>query len=161
MTEDKKKVHSRLIIVSNRLPLIVSQKDNNQWTVEPGSGGLVTAMAPVLKNRGGVWIGWPGTTQGYNKAEISKLIKNTTKDAGYQLKPVYLSGYEVEMYYKGFSNEVLWPLFHDFQSYCNFNPEYWNTYKNVNHQFAETVHANGNGEDFIWIHEQPRIRPRN
>ncbi len=153
MTEDKKKIPSRVIIVSNRLPIVISKKENNHWTIESGSGGLVTAMAPVLKNRGGVWIGWPGTTQENIEVEIDQLINNTLKDTGYQLKPVYLSAHEVEMYYKGFSNEVIWPLFHDFQSYCNFNLDYWNTYKDVNQKFAKTIHSNSSGKDFIWIHD--------
>ena len=51
----------RLVIVSNRLPIVV-EKDNEKWTVKQGVGGLVTALAPVLRNRGGVWIGWPGAS---------------------------------------------------------------------------------------------------
>ena len=52
---------SRLVIVSNRLPVVLEQSGKGHWRAEPGSGGLVTAMAPVLKDRGGIWIGWPGT----------------------------------------------------------------------------------------------------
>jgi trehalose-6-phosphate synthase len=52
---------NRLIIVSNRLPIVLKKNKQSELEVLPGSGGLVTAMAPVLKNRGGIWIGWPGT----------------------------------------------------------------------------------------------------
>ena len=50
----------RLVVVSNRLPATL-KKEGDTWTVKGGAGGLITALAPVLKNRGGVWIGWSGS----------------------------------------------------------------------------------------------------
>ena len=153
MTE-KKDEHpkGRVIIVSNRLPIVVVKNESGNWNVEPGSGGLVTALAPVLKNRGGLWIGWPGThaEEGLN---LNALLQQATHESGYSLKPVALSKEEVEKYYMGFSNEVLWPLFHDFVPFCNFNPEYWKFYLRVNRKFAEVVQTNSSGRDFIWIHD--------
>ncbi|GBD93977.1 trehalose-phosphate synthase [bacterium BMS3Abin05] len=143
---------SRVIIVSNRLPIVVLKDKNGGWRVESSSGGLVTAMAPVLKNRGGLWIGWAGANV-TEDANIDALIEQATKDSGYRLKQVYLTAEEVEKHYKGFSNEILWPLFHDFVPYCNFNPEYWTFYEKVNRKFAKTVHDNSSGKDFIWIHD--------
>ncbi|MEA1969308.1 MAG: hypothetical protein U9N77_13965, partial [Thermodesulfobacteriota bacterium] len=52
--------NSHIIIVSNRLPLILKKSGDGKIEVSKGAGGLVTAMAPVLKNRNGIWIGWPG-----------------------------------------------------------------------------------------------------
>ncbi len=54
---------SHIIIVSNRLPLILKKNGDGTIEVGKGAGGLVTAMAPVLKNRNGTWIGWPGYVQ--------------------------------------------------------------------------------------------------
>ena len=48
-----------LVVVSNRLPFAAVRGENGEWQIEPGSGGLVTALRPVLGNRGGRWIGWP------------------------------------------------------------------------------------------------------
>ncbi len=142
----------RVIIVSNRLPIVVAKDKSGNWNVEPGSGGLVTALAPVLKNRGGLWIGWPGihAEEGLN---LDALLKRATRDSGYTLKPVALTRDEVKEYYMGFSNEVLWPLFHDFVPFCNFKPEYWQAYTQVNKKFAEVVQTNSSGRDFIWIHD--------
>ncbi len=53
----------RLIVVSNRLPYVLENRSRDKWTLKPGSGGLVTALLPVLRDRGGVWIGWSGTTE--------------------------------------------------------------------------------------------------
>ena len=125
---------NRLVVVSNRLPIVLSRDDGGGWTVKPGAGGLVTALAPVLRNRGGLWIGWPGTT---NPAALSAIRKVEPAGVGYRLEPVMLTEEELEGYYHGFSNEILWPLFHDLPGRCNFDPDYWPVYKQVNRKFAD------------------------
>ncbi len=149
-SKDKKDV--RLIIVSNRLPIVLSKGNDKQWHIQSGSGGLVTALAPVLRNRGGIWIGWPGITK-EKKVDTEKILKNETKDFGYTLKPVELTSDEKEKYYKGFANEIVWPLFHDFIAHCKFEPEYWFAYQRVNQKFAKTIHKNRKDSDFIWVHD--------
>jgi trehalose 6-phosphate synthase len=139
----------RLVIVSNRLPVIIDEK-NGKCNVKEGTGGLVTALAPVLRNRGGIWIGWPGSD--YNE-EVESLFASSARNTGYQLKPVNLSSYEIDKYYQGFANEIIWPLFHDLQSRCNFDPEYWQAYKEVNKKFAEVIIKNITTEDYIWVHD--------
>lgn len=67
--------------------------------------------------------------------------------------PVRLTEQEIDRYYKGFSNEVVWPLFHDLQSYCNFDPAYWEMYKAINKRFAKITVENTTTEDYIWIHD--------
>ena len=140
---------SRLVAVSNRLPVKLV-RENGNWQVRPGSGGLVTAMAPVLKNRGGVWIGWSGGTE---EAALSSLLGQASKMSGYDLRPVSLTAEEVQGYYYGFSNEIIWPLFHDLQTRCNFRPAYWYEYLKVNRKFAEVISRTVRPDDFIWVHD--------
>ncbi|MBD3170329.1 MAG: trehalose-6-phosphate synthase [candidate division Zixibacteria bacterium] len=143
---------SRLIIVSNRLPIVLDKDDRGAWTVKTGSGGLVTALAPVLRNRGGLWIGWPGVTD-QDTCELDEVIARETQGAGYTFKTVNLTDEEEDKFYRGFANEIVWPLFHDFMSYCVFNPEYWETYKRVNSKFADKILENAVGDDFVWVHD--------
>jgi trehalose 6-phosphate synthase len=143
---------SRLIIISNRLPVVLRKQKGGQWKAEPGSGGLVTALAPVLRDRGGLWIGWPGTTQASPK-QLDRILTRYNKDAGFTLKPVSLSEEEREKYYCGFANEISWPLFHDFPSRCRFDPSYWATYQTVNRKFAQVIVNHLGGNDFIWVHD--------
>ena len=75
------------------------------------------------------------------------------KDAGYRLKGVPLTGQEVEDYYYGFSNEILWPLFHDLQTRANFDPAYWSVYRQVNRKFGRVVRRNLEGRDLVWVHD--------
>jgi trehalose 6-phosphate synthase len=140
---------TRLVAVSNRLPIVV-RKEKRRWRVEPGSGGLVTAMAPVLKNRGGLWIGWPGTTE---KARLNSLLDDASAKTGYKLIPVPISEEEADRYYLGYANSIIWPLFHDLQSKCEFRPRFWYSYMEVNRRFARTIADHTSEKDYIWIHD--------
>jgi len=139
----------KLIIASNRLPFVLERKDDS-WNLVPGSGGLVTALAPVLRDRGGIWIGWPGIV---GSVGISDQIALASKSAGFNMKPVHLDEEDVKRYYIGLSNEVLWPLFHDLQSYCNFDPSYWQAFLDINARFARVISENSGPDDFIWVHD--------
>jgi trehalose 6-phosphate synthase/phosphatase len=145
--------HTRLITVSNRLPIIIRRDDDGRYRITPGAGGLVTAMAPVLRNRGGIWIGWPGVVREQEDVPLQELLAETTRDSGYAFKPVLLSQLEVASYYRGFANQIIWPLFHDLQSRCRFEPDYWYTYRAVNHRFAGAITESCQADDFIWVHD--------
>lgn len=142
----------RLIVISNRLPVRLKQERAQSWHVEPSSGGLVTALGPVLRQRGGVWIGWPGAVSGG-----SEILESTLRDAcvdwSYRLVPVQLSEGEVRDFYRGFANEVVWPLFHDCFNLCNFDPAYWDAYTRANRKFAERAAEIVQPEDVVWVHD--------
>jgi len=173
-----------LVVVSNRLPFVVVRDESGGLRVEPGSGGLVTALQPILRNRGGRWIGWTGATreelpdtitrmagsarrvlnrlQGLvGRSRISKsekvdptvLFADAARRFGYEVIPISLSAGERDLFYYGFSNRVLWPLFHDLPSQSDFRPEFWAAYQAVNRKFAETTARNAEKDDFIWVHD--------
>ena len=142
----------RLVIVSNRLPLSLKKDHQGNWQSRRGSGGLVTAFAPVLKNRGGLWIGWAGTVD-IDDGALEDHLKQGDQDTGYSLRAVTLTKEEIEKYYYGFSNEILWPLFHDFSLHCNFDPDYWPIYQQVNRKFAQAIVENTTENDYIWIQD--------
>jgi len=142
---------NRLIVVSNRLPFALSHSPDGSPSVRPGSGGLVTALLPVLRNRGGTWLGWPGTSE-----EIPRLrtaVARASRDLGCTFVPITISRSEYEQYYLGYSNESIWPLFHDLPSQCRFDPPYWQAYGEVNRRFAEQTARIASPDDFIWVHD--------
>jgi trehalose 6-phosphate synthase len=150
----------RLTVVSNRLAIVVDKDQEGQWQVKPGSGGLVTALGPVLRDRGGQWIGWLGSNlqESLDEATLNELLEQGSRETGYSLKPVHLTEEDIEKYYFGFSNEILWPLFHDMLSRCNFDPSYWRHYQQVNEKFAQAVAKNTTEEeDYVWIHDYQLI----
>jgi len=140
---------NRLIVVSNRLPFALDSTGEDLWTVTPAVGGLVSAIEPVLRERGGTWIGWPGIA-----GEIPKEpLVEATRYAGYKVVPVSLSETERDEFYYGYSNEVIWPLFHDLQNFCNFEPAFWQAYKQVNVRYADAIAQSAQSDDFIWVHD--------
>src|SRR5690349_2048852 len=140
---------NRLIVVSNRLPFALDSTGEDLWTVTPAVGGLVSAIEPILRERGGTWIGWPGIA-----GEIpEKPLIEATRTAGYHVVPVALSETERDEFYYGYSNEVIWPLFHDLQNFCNFEPAYWQAYKEVNKHYADAIARSAQPDDFIWVHD--------
>lgn len=137
-------------MVSNRLPIVVKEDPQTGVRIVSGSGGLVTALAPVLEKRGGTWIGWLGRS---DNSGLRDALGEAGERVGYELEPVALTEEEVHGFYEGFANEVLWPLFHDFIPHCNFDPEYWPIYEAVNHKYAEATRSASTPEDYVWIHD--------
>ncbi len=139
----------KILIVSNRLPVRIARGEGGV-SIVPGSGGLVTALAPVLRDRGGTWLGWDGDPLG--EAPQSLLVDHSSR-VGYRLIPITLLPKEVDEYYHGFSNETLWPLFHDLLGHCRFSRQNWNTYRQVNRKFARIAAEEAEPGDLIWVHD--------
>jgi alpha,alpha-trehalose-phosphate synthase [UDP-forming] len=140
----------RLVVVSNRLPVALYKNEAGEWQARPGSGGLVTALSPVLRSRGGVWVGWPGVSR---EIPLNGQLNSAAREVGCTFVPVMLSEDEKRHYYLGFSNETLWPLFHALQSYCKFDAATWEVYQRVNRRFAEATAESSAGSDFLWVHD--------
>ncbi len=141
----------RTLFVSNRLPVIVEKKAG-VWTSHTSSGGLVTALVPLLKRGGGMWIGWPGPSEAQG-AELEGVLEQFSEQQGYRVAAVPLSTQDYQRFYQGYCNEILWPLFHDLQSLCNFNPDYWTSAQKVEQAFADVVEAHAQPGDLIWVQD--------
>lgn len=141
----------RLLVVSNRLPVVIDRADPG-WSIRSGSGGLVTALSPLLHRIGGCWIGWPGAAQ-TDDLPLEQLLDEYGRGTGYELKPVPMSSEQIEGFYQGFCNEIIWPLFHDQPSRCNFVPDYWTNYQAVEQVFSEVVARHRQPDDLIWVQD--------
>lgn len=142
----------RLIVVSNRLPIALDRTAEGEWESKPAAGGLVTALLPVLERVGGVWVGWPGTPA-TDSAGLKRHLRESTRRARYEYAPVALTRSDIDGYYHGFSNEVLWPLFHDWPTTRVFDPEYWQRYVQANRKFAHETAKIAERGDFVWVHD--------
>jgi len=139
----------RLIKVSNRLPVSI-KKTAAGMRVERSSGGLATALESVWQEQPGVWIGWPGTAE---NQPVKELLARASRRRPYELQGVVLSTEEIDKFYAGFTNEIIWPLFHDMPSRCNFDPDYWAIYQKVNRKFACATAERARDDDFVWVHD--------
>ncbi|SEA16431.1 trehalose 6-phosphate synthase/phosphatase [Arachidicoccus rhizosphaerae] len=138
----------KLIIVSNRLPIKIEIK-KKQWQIKTSEGGLATGLGSFYREKGGIWIGWPGAQIKSESTEAE--IKLTLRQQG--LEPIFLTHAEINDYYEGFSNRTLWPLCHYFPSYASYSEKNWQAYQSVNKKFAEAVMKVAKPGDTIWIHD--------
>lgn len=136
------------IIVSNRLPVKIQEKDG-RYSSSASEGGLATGLGSIYQEGENVWIGWPGTEIAADKQEeiVAQL-------AGLSLLPVFLSQEEISEYYEGFSNEILWPIFHYYAStYSTYRQSNWVFYQQVNQKFADAVLSVAKPGDTVWVHD--------
>jgi len=140
-------IKNKTIIISNRLPVKIVEKDG-VYELSPSEGGLATGLGSIYKKGNNVWIGWPGI-----EVPVERQQEVTEQLAELNLIPVFLSNEEINQYYEGFSNEVLWPVFHYMTTYANYEQTYWDYYQHVNAKFSETVLEHLKEGDTVWVHD--------
>ncbi|MCE9560756.1 MAG: trehalose-6-phosphate synthase [Planctomycetes bacterium] len=129
---------SKLIVVANREPYIHRYRDGEVEWIRP-AGGLTTALDPVMRACGGVWVAHGSGDADAEVCDKNGRVRVPPDDPSYVLRRVWLSKDDEEGYYYGFSNSTLWPLCH--QVYCRpmFDPSNWDAYREVNETFARAV----------------------
>jgi trehalose 6-phosphate synthase/phosphatase len=137
------------VTVSNRLPISAS-KENGELSFSISSGGLATAMASLSIDNA-AWVGWCGVaTEDLNSKEKAAIKEEFSK---HNALPVFLTKKQIELYYDGYANDTLWPLFHYFQSVAKYEDEYFEAYSEVNEAFAKVVKQYAESDARIWIHD--------
>ena len=140
----------RLLVVSNRLPLTL-RRAGSGWRSEPSTGGLATALAPVLKRTRGLWVGWPGDLSERSGADRGQVLREWEERHGYV--GVEIPAGVVQRFYQGYANGTLWPLFHQFPSRLEFDPKDWEAYIEANRIFRDAVLARLRPGDLVWVHD--------
>ncbi|MBN9240231.1 MAG: trehalose-6-phosphate synthase [Micrococcales bacterium 70-64] len=136
------------VVVSNRLP--VDRAPDGSWVRSPG--GLVTALEPVMRSADGAWVGWPGQPD---------LEVEPFENDGIHIIPVPLSEYDIANFYEGFSNDTLWPLYHDVIAPPGFHRDWWENYVLVNQRFADAAAAVAAENAVVWVQDyQLQLVPR-
>jgi trehalose 6-phosphate synthase/phosphatase len=140
---------SRLILVSNRLPVTV-RHENDEVVVERSAGGLATGLRSPHEQTDGIWIGWPGDTSRLSEVQQRAMEAHL---ADLRCVPVPLTPDEVSRYYDGFANAVLWPLFHYLLDRIPLTSQEWESYRAVNEKFADMAAQAWRPGDLLWVHD--------
>jgi trehalose 6-phosphate synthase/phosphatase len=141
-----------MIVVSNRLPVDYDRGPDGETQWKSSPGGLVTALEPVMRAADGAWIGWTG---------VADREFEPFEHDGISIIPVPLSADELEEYYEGFSNDTLWPLYHDVIAPPSFHREWWEAYVRVNRRFAEAAARAASDGAVVWVQDyQLQLVPR-
>jgi trehalose 6-phosphate synthase/phosphatase len=140
---------ARLLIVSNRLPVTVKVGEGGA-SVEVSTGGLATGMKGPHEQLGGLWIGWPGAVDRLSAEERGQVDRRLSE---LRLVPVPLSADEIDRYYEGYANSVLWPLFHYRVGQIPHEVRGFDAYESVNARFADAVAEHYQSGDLVWVHD--------
>lgn len=129
------------------------ENDGDDVIVKSSAGGLITAMNSYLKSDGSAfsetfWAGYAGCTPATWEKGIQTMDKSN-----YTYLPVFFNNEQYEKYYNGFSNSVVWPLFHYFPSFAEYNLDHFDHYLLANLHFSETIIRHLRPGDTVWIHD--------
>lgn len=146
----------RLIIISNRLPVIVHYS-NETIRLSRSIGGIATGLSSYVCNiysgvtpfKDHIWIGWPGhPVEAYVRQSITDHIYRSDRCI-----PVFLEEETIEGFYSGFCGQVLWPLLHHMPEQVRNGLAHWKHYVKANRQFFEVLKRHFRKGDVIWIHD--------
>lgn len=132
---------SRLVVVSNRV-------------ADPrkaAAGGLAVALGESLQQTGGLWFGWSGTVVEGGTPGEGELHKHQAGKV--TLATLDLSREDHDSYYLGYSNDVLWPVFHNRLDLANFEAGFIGGYRRANQLFARKLLPLLKDDDIIWVHD--------
>lgn len=142
------KNNSRMILVSNRLPMTAEKLPNGKFKINKSSGGLVAGLREIHNGVNCVWVGHCGIYSGdLGYADLKQQL------AEERLITVDLSKDEYNAFYNGASNNEIWPLFHYFPNAIEAEPNNWPAYESVNQAFAKAILAIAKPGDQIWVHD--------
>ena len=143
-----------LLVLSNRQPYR-HEYDGDGITVDAPEGGLTAGLDAVMRQVNGTWIAWG---DGEADADVVDAHGRVTVPPGasegqYTLERLWLTDEQVENYYYGFSNRVLWPICHSALTNVDGNGRYWEHYQGVNERFADAVVADADDRSVVWFHD--------
>lgn len=138
-----------LIVVSNRLPITINKDASGEYHFKMSSGGLVSALSGCKKSMSFTWIGWPG----FFIPPKDRPIVDKRLMEEYSCQAVYLDDEVADRHYNGFSNSILWPLFHYHPGEMNFEEENWQAYRQANYAFAEAIMKQLAPGSMVWVQD--------
>jgi trehalose 6-phosphate synthase/phosphatase len=151
----EEKSGKRLIVVSNRLPFQLLEK-NAKVTLKASDGGLVSALKSFFEQNEAEDVysekWWIGSADFPEKRWEKFLTKKETVQA-FDIDPIFIDSKLYNKYYNGYCNATLWPLFHYFPSYVDFDEDSFQSYHEVNRIFAEKLIKMLKPDDVLWIHD--------
>jgi trehalose 6-phosphate synthase/phosphatase len=108
-------------------------------------------MNPILRDNGGDWIGWAGSSGEEDQEERNSVLQEwAQKD---QCFAVELPAEIAKGFYEGYSNQTLWPVFHNFPSQLKFDAKDWQAYIEANRIFCRAVVDRYKQGDLVWVHD--------
>jgi len=140
----------KLVIASNRAPYF--KKPGGRY--EKSIGGLVSALDPVMSATRGIWVAsTPVAGKGGRGGGVPLDIAVPPGDPKYTVHHVPIKRHDMNGYYHGYSNRLLWPLCHMLPDKVYLKEFYWQSYKKVNALFAAAIIEKAKKGSFVWLQD--------
>lgn len=141
--------NGKVIVVSNRLPVTIRRSNDGSYDYSMSSGGLVSALQGLKKTSDFQWLGWPGLElPGDEQSRVNRDLMEK-----FNCTAIFLEDSIADLHYNGFSNSILWPLFHYQPDEMNFDEKAWAAYIEANKKFALAIVKQVEDNDMIWVHD--------
>ncbi|KAF2858874.1 glycosyltransferase family 20 protein [Piedraia hortae CBS 480.64] len=139
----------RLLLVSNRLPITIKRSEEGNYDFSMSSGGLVSGLSGLKKTTHFVWYGWPGVQLPENEVpHVKERLLNE-----FSAVPIFMDDDLADRHYNGFSNSILWPLFHYHPGEITFDESAWEGYADANRLFSREIARDVRDNDLVWVHD--------
>ncbi|KAI7460347.1 glycosyl transferase, partial [Hortaea werneckii] len=147
--EDKPSPKGRLLLISNRLPITIKRSEEGTYDFSMSSGGLVSGLSGLSKTTQFQWYGWPGVQLPENEVpHVKERLFNE-----FSAVPIFMDDDLADRHYNGFSNSILWPLFHYHPGEITFDESAWEGYEEANRLFAKEIAPAVKDNDLVWVHD--------
>ncbi len=145
----------RFVVVSNREPYEHVYDDRGGGiSVRRPAGGLTSALDPILQATEGDWVAWGSGDADFDVADETGCVRVPPENPRYRLHRIQLDQRDIEEYYLGYANQVLWPLCHYRPALTRIRARHWARYESVNRRFAEAaIAAVGDRPAAIWLQD--------
>ncbi|WP_139136049.1 trehalose-6-phosphate synthase, partial [Haladaptatus sp. W1] len=141
-----------LIVASNRQPYS-HERENGEVVVSRPAGGLTSALDPVMQSAGGTWVAWGSGDADFDVADEDGRVGVPPESPAYDIRRVELTDEQVEGYYYGYSNQVLWPICHIDPAKMNADTAFWEHYQRANRAFADAIADETTEESVVWFQD--------
>jgi trehalose 6-phosphate synthase/phosphatase len=143
------------VFVSNRLAVRVERDPDHSGALRYSRsvGGLATGLSSVAGDGDDtLWVGWSGLPAD-TLSDAERRDLSTTLRGDHHAVPVDISSEELDLFYSGFCNDTIWPLFHYFPTYTEYDHTWWHAYQRVNQRFFDVLKDELQEDATVWVHD--------
>jgi trehalose 6-phosphate synthase/phosphatase len=141
---------ANVIIVSNRLPVKI-KRINGRLEFQQSDGGLATGLSSYVSRMKNIWIGWPGIAREELSDTERQFVSGELKKRN--CYPIFLTAEQLKAFYNGYSNSILWPLFHDMQVIEKCCAGWEKSYYEANEMYRDAVLRLSSRGNTVWVHD--------
>ncbi|HEX7381747.1 MAG TPA: glucosylglycerol-phosphate synthase [Nevskiaceae bacterium] len=145
---------ARLVMVYHRLPYEEVRVGDHLERRRPRSpnGIIPTLLSFFADGRDGSWVAWSVHEPDDGPFEAVTPVE-PRRYPNLVAARVPLTKRQVDIFYRRFSKEALWPLLHTFWERAHFNAAHWRVFLEVNEAFARRAAEEAGSGATAWIHD--------